>query len=251
MELENFRQIWWKTSSPEEFIEWFENKERDTCELDKISKKYNCDKSSSQIVSKKYNNGINNDDLVVPGHNYTEIYNQIFESIRFDNLKILELGVGNRPTNGYSMRMWMDFFINANFSFLDWRQENFIFDFPYDEKRVNFWVCDQSNIKELNDFANQNINKFNIIIDDCSHIAEHQINTLKILFDKTLNENGFYIIEDIHENEFLKFIPELFDNLNRGCVIYENLYDDSIKNISSITFYRGMVIIKKGKKITR
>lgn len=247
----NFRNLWWPKSTTEDFNEWNNNKDKFSCELDEIAQKFNCDKSNSQLVSKKYNNGQNDEDIKIPGHNYTEIYEHFFKDIKNEKLNILEFGVGNYPTNGYSLKLWLEYFPNANITLLDWSEQNFNFNFEFDNRRVNFFKINQANENEIEDFSKNCKNKFDIIIDDCSHQGTHQFNTLKHFFTNLLNENGLYFIEDIHDSEFLQYLPIIYDNLNSGNVNYTNKYNSEIIGISEIRMYRSLVLFKKGKRITR
>ena len=64
------------------------------------------------------------------------------------------------------------------------------------DKNINFFRVDQSKENELVHFALNVNTKFDVIIDDGSHVPEHQLLTLKILWN-SLKESGVYIIEDI------------------------------------------------------
>ena len=60
--------------------------------------------------------------------------------------------------------------------------------------------------------------KFDIIIDDGSHLREDQLSSFKILFDKYLNDGGIYIIEDINS---LDSHRSDFENLHPSCQILD------------------------------
>jgi hypothetical protein len=250
--MENLKSKFWPRSSNEEFETWYNDRTFPTCELDKIGFQYNCDKCNSQRVSKSMMNTSEDIDVITPGHNYTKIYEKYFSEFRDKKIHILEIGVGNYPTNGYSLRMWLEYFPLAEITMVDWSNNNFKFDFDYDESRVNFYRFDQSNVEEIRNFANKYLDTFDIIIDDCSHIAEHQFHTLKCLFDTTLKQDGLYFIEDIHDENFLNYLPMIYDSLNSGNFHYNRKYEsENINNISSITLYRSIIVIKKGSKLTR
>lgn len=247
----SFKQTWWPQSNQIEFDLWEKNKKNFSCELDEIAQKYNCDKSNSQIVSQRYRNGDNIDDIIIPGHNYTEIYESFFKEIKNDEINILELGIGNYPTNGYSLRLWLDYFPNAKITLLDWSTNNFTFDFDYDKSRVEFHQIDQNDENSLIYFSKNHEKKYDVIIDDCSHQGPHQFNTLKHFFPNILKPNGIYFIEDIHETSFLEYLPYIYDNLNGGNVHYQKKFDSEDMGISEIRLYRSLIYFKKGLKITR
>lgn len=135
-------------------------------------------------------------------HGFTEFYNNVFEEIynicKYEKRKvnILEIGV----LNGCSLLMLNDFFNeNCNIIGLDIDDNvinNFNINHGTDSMRV--LKCDQSNINELENFMNEYSDiKFDIIIDDGSHIYSHQMISLYIL-SKMLNKNGIYVLEDLH-----------------------------------------------------
>jgi hypothetical protein len=97
------------------------------------------------------------------------------------------------------MRMWRDYFSKAVITGIDIKRPT------VDTTGYWFYICDQSNEENLNELLpNEN---FDIIIDDGSHVLEHQITSRKCLF-KRLNKGGLYIIEDIQnpETDIPKFI---------------------------------------------
>lgn len=130
-------------------------------------------------------------------HDYTDIYTELFEPIRNEKLNILEMGVDK----GASIRMWLDYFPNAKIFGLDLDENPGI-----DDKRYRHVKGSQSNIKDYREvmtifLGSTNLEyrteerKFDIIIDDCSHITELTMFSYVFLFPH-LNKNGLYIIED-------------------------------------------------------
>lgn len=150
--------------------------------LDKLAIKYGSDKSSR-------------------GHGYTKYYAQYFDSIRKNCLRILELGV----REGYSLRMWHDYFENSIIVGVDNNLEglcpkNFI------EERIIFKLGSQDDDVLLNNICDT-YGLFDIIIDDCSHISPLTIKSFEILFPK-LNIGGFYVIEDLQVCDYDKhYLP--------------------------------------------
>jgi hypothetical protein len=114
-----------------------------------------------------------------------------------------------------------------------------------------------------------------LIIDDGSHIPEHQLSTFNTLFDILL-PGGTYIIEDIetsfwsknkiynyptnygyqHKNSIVEFFKLLVDDINnlfltdknkhiQNSLIMNKLNEENRKNISTITFTHNTIIITK------
>jgi len=65
-----------------------------------------------------------------------------------------------------------------------------------------------------------------------------------------MKENGFYFIEDIHDRKFLEYVQELFIAANAGNETFKN-GEETLQDVSSIKLMRSLVILQKGKKITR
>lgn len=118
-------------------------------------------------------------------HSYIEIYEKIFNSRR-ENISLLEIGV----SKGYSLALWKEFFINSKIIGLDINLSNLIF------KPDGFEVyqVDATDKLKLDDVLKNET--FDFIIDDGSHLLEHQIASFNILFPR-LKRQGIYFIEDI------------------------------------------------------
>jgi len=65
---------------------------------------------------------------------------------------------------------------------------------PKDD-RFKFIQLDQNNVNEIKHFLS--LEKFDLIIEDGSHIPKHQVNCL-IEGMRSLNSKGIYILEDVH-----------------------------------------------------
>lgn len=135
-------------------------------------------------------------------HGFTDFYNDVFEEIynicKYENRKVnvLEIGV----LNGYSLLMLNDFFGN-NCNIIGLDIDDFMinkFNTTYGTYNMQVLKCDQSNINDLENFMNEYSDiKFDIIIDDGSHVYSHQMLSLFML-SKMLTDNGIYVLEDLH-----------------------------------------------------
>lgn len=123
-------------------------------------------------------------------HGYTEFYEQFFE--KYEHPCILEIGT----YLGRSAKMFEEFY--------DGDCEIFTCDIIPSEERIKdvktaeFIEVDEGRGDSL--FALKDKlkgKKFDIIIDDASHIWQHQFNGLTALHDM-LSEGGIYILEDLH-----------------------------------------------------
>ena len=114
------------------------------------------------------------------------------------------------------MKLWMEYLPKAHIHGIDIKKFK-------SSDRITMHQLDQSNSDQLSQFAKEYNNHFEFIIDDGSHVPEHQILTLRKLW-RCLKEGGVYIIEDIETNywgkseiygyQFDSRSPNLFDFLH-------------------------------------
>jgi hypothetical protein len=123
-------------------------------------------------------------------HDYLNFYEQVFAPRRREPLTLLEIGV----FNGASLRTWREYFPNARIVGADieplarrWRGD-----------RIEIEYMDQSNLEDLTRVAMKH-GPFDIIIEDGSHLWEHQITSLKTLYP-FLRPGGLYVVEDLQTN---------------------------------------------------
>lgn len=165
------------------------------------------------------------DKQIAKGHGYTVYYEKHFESIRNDNIKLLELGV----REGWSINMWAEYFPNGDFWGIDNDKEH-LCPKSFDNKKINFSIGSQDDEVFLKSVCGEN--KFNIIIDDCSHMSNLSIRSFEILFPYVKN-GGLYIIEDLHVCHLPEYNPlglstiEYFSRIKRDdinkIVMYNNI----------------------------
>ena len=134
-------------------------------------------------------------------HCYTEFYGPLLNHRRYDLKNMLEIGV----YRGQSIRMWKDFFVNANIYGLEYQTN-----LNLEEDRVIFKKgIDAYTKKTVNDFKEKNI-KFDFIIDDGPHDMPSWTFVLNNYID-LLEENGVLIIEDIG---FMRECHDLIDSFS-------------------------------------
>jgi hypothetical protein len=164
-------------------------------------------------------------------HTYSKFYYSIFLP-RKDYVKnLLEIGVGNKSLmipiignqykEGASLKAWRDFFLNATIYGLDIDKSVL-----FKEDRIKCYYVDQSkesSLKETTDqiFQENNINSFDIIIDDGSHKLEHMLCSLKVM-SEFLVKGGIYIIEDIKDKEIDHFLTNIPYNFKMLCLYRGN-----------------------------
>jgi len=182
---------------------------------------------------------------------FLKIYDDYFKNFKNKKINILEIGVNE----GKSLMIWKDYFPKANIIGIDLKSYNFninrIFTFQGDQTDINFLLG-----------VSRKFKKFDIIIDDGSHVCSHIIKTFATLFD-FLREDGLYICEDLQtsywpryggsrinlnkKNTSLSFFKTLVDSGNYES--YDRPFYKKSKfdgKIKFVHFFQNLVIIKKG-----
>ena len=185
---------------------------------------------------------------------FIQLYEKYFTPLRDSKINILEIGVDN----GDSLRIWREFFSKANICGIDIDKKNFKIN------NTNILQGDQSDLNFLKSLVSE-YKKFDIIIDDGSHQANHIIASFNYLFNY-LSDNGLYVIEDLQtsyipryggsrinlkkKKSSMNFIKSLTDSINyeknNRPFFKKNKFDGLIK---SINFYQNIVFIYKGESV--
>jgi hypothetical protein len=177
-------------------------------------------------------------------HKYDKIYPDFLESFRSEKFNMFEIGIDA----GKSLKIWQEYFPNANIYGMDIGVS-----LKYDRGEV--FLGDQSKNEDLVRISS-NIGKCKFILDDGSHVADHQLKTFYYLFENLLEYGGVYIIEDIecsywkpksvlygNETGYLNIV-DYFTKLNHEVNSHYNLGENNL-HIKSITFAPNCIIIKK------
>jgi hypothetical protein len=152
-------------------------------------------------------------------HSYIEIYEEHMN--KKQDIDILEIGV----QKGHSIRMWQDYFINSNVYGIDITLDNVIYD-----GLNNVYVCDATSESQINEIFLDK--KFDYVVDDGSHLIEHQIKSLEILWEK-IKPGGKYFIEDVSGDQAINSITSYLESNNMKYTVIDNRlvknrYDDII-----------------------
>ena len=185
---------------------------------------------------------------------FIQLYEKYFSSLKNSKINILEIGV----EGGDSLRIWREYFTNANICGIDIDKKDFKID------NTEILQGDQSDKNFLKTLIDKYKN-FDIIIDDGSHQAKHINTSFKFLFPY-LNNNGIYVIEDLQTSYFpryggsrinlnkkkssMNFIKSLTDSIN-----YEKndrpffKKNDFNGHVKSIYFHQNIAFINKGESV--
>lgn len=144
-------------------------------------------------------------------HHYTQFYWPFFEQRRETVRKLLEIGVGDAKEmawtkvpnyqTGASLRMWRDYFPNALIYGAD------IKPLVLHEERIAVYRCDQSHGADLLWLLSRTGADMDVVIDDGSHLPDHQVFTCKTLMPH-LPQDVTYIIEDVGHPEIKAALSE-------------------------------------------
>lgn len=124
-------------------------------------------------------------------HGFCDFYELFFKHLRHKELNILEIGV----KKGGSILSLHEYFTNSK-----------IYGMDINLRRAKKIKSDRIFLNKVNQTdisAISTIYKditFDIIIDDGSHVPEHQITSFNYLFNEKLASGGIYICEDLHTN---------------------------------------------------
>jgi hypothetical protein len=144
-------------------------------------------------------------------HAYTDYYEHLFASKKELVTKVFECGIGTNnihiPSNmtakgkpGASLRVWRDYFVNANIYGADIDR-----DVLFQESRIITKYMNQLDSVSIHNFwRTLGQENFDIMIDDGLHTFEAGVTLFKNSI-QYLEQNGTYIIEDVVLKNLPKF----------------------------------------------
>jgi len=155
-------------------------------------------------------------------HTYTDVYSSMFDHCKNSIKNVFECGIGtntslvsgmgNKYKPGASLRVWKDYFKNAEILGVD-IDKNILFS----ENRITTKYVDQMDPETINDmWSNSNNVDFDLMIDDGLHTYEAG----KVLFENSfhkLKANGIYVIEDV-SHLYLYRLAKFFKNYNHTII---------------------------------
>lgn len=199
---------------------------------------------------------------VVKHEFYADIYEQWLTPFVNKEITLIEIGTGR----GGSLQVWKAF-LGPKAMIYGLDRSDVLF---YEEDRIKHFKADQFNRESLEAVP---IRDISIFIDDASHNSRGQINTFEVFFPR-MRPKGLYIVEDVgtsyrankeyeggyrkpgsfieyckdivemlYINEWGELIPTIDYMLAMTSHFIPN--NNLFKTVESVTFYNGIVIIKK------
>jgi hypothetical protein len=144
-------------------------------------------------------------------HSYLPVYQKLFESKKYDNNNILEIGIGapkQNKENGGSIQLWHDYFENSIIYGLDIYDISVMNEEIINKERIKLYTSVDAYDKEFiqNTFIKNSI-KFDILIDDGPHTLDSMIFFVKHYLP-LLKDDGILVIEDIPDINWIQILTE-------------------------------------------
>lgn len=184
-------------------------------------------------------------------HHYLELYDRHLARFRDRPVRLLEIGV----QEGGSLELWREYFgAHAVIHGLDIDPACA----RHATLDLHVHIGDQSDVALLQTIVSE-MGGIDLVIDDGSHLNEHQIITFAALFP-LLSADGLYICEDTHTSywtshgggfndprSFLSYAKRLVDDMH-SWHIDEYVNDDLARKMKSVLFYDSMVVVERADR---
>jgi len=161
-------------------------------------------------------------------HKYLVFYEEHLIRCRYKKIRLLEIGIGGMEhskgisnNGGSSLRMWGEYFPNAEIFGID--TDKSCLNYVYESDRIKTIIGDQTNRKFLDSIEGE----FDIIIDDGGHLMNQQMISFGCLFKK-LKQDGVYILENLQTS----FLTQYGGNPSNTNTVLSNL--NSLKTTRKI-----------------
>jgi cephalosporin hydroxylase len=183
---------------------------------------------------------------------YFGVYEGYLEKYRNKPITMLEIGV----SGGGSLELWREYFgPDARIFGIDIDPECAHRVSPPNQVRIG----SQDDPKFLESVIAE-MGVPDIILDDGSHVASHQIASFRVLFPH-LKDGGLYIVEDVHTaywpefydltlwrtRTFIKYVHRLIDDMH-GWYHFRSKKTDAMREISAIHVHDSIVVIEKNRR---
>lgn len=178
-------------------------------------------------------------------HSYLDLYQQLLCSKKNTAKNILEVGIGDfQDKNGGSIKLWYDYFTNANIYGIDILGPERVIDEIKNNNRIKLYTHSNGYDEDFfnKTFLDRDI-KFDMMLDDGPHTLESMKQFIK-LYSRIIAEDGILIIEDVQAIEWIDELKSVVpENLKKYIQSYDlrankGRYDDIVfvinKNIKFI-----------------
>lgn len=158
-------------------------------------------------------------------HSYDKVYDELFQSYEHSCRTLLEIGFAS----GFSLVSYAEYFKQAVIYGIDIqdKRHNIVKACP----NINVYIGDATKEETIKAFPFE----FDIIVEDGSHLPEHQIQHFKD-YSVYVKSGGVYVIEDVHENNYMNVYHSILPIATQNkftCEIvdlrqFKNRFDDIV-----------------------
>lgn len=131
-------------------------------------------------------------------HKYLDFYQEHLPGREFGG-RLLEIGV----MDGASVQMWREFYPLAEIVGVDINDKSHL---KY--QNITLLKLDATKSDQL-----ESLGKFDIIIDDGSHMTKDQQDSFQHCYYSMLNGDGFYVLEDLHTSLWSNYVNSELNTL--------------------------------------
>lgn len=138
-------------------------------------------------------------------HSYLPLYHHLLVSKKNTAKNVLEVGI----FKGGSIKLWSDFFTNANVYGLDVMHIDDVWEgIKNDEKITLYTSTDAYNQEFFNThFLNKNV-RFDFMLDDGPHTLKSMVQFIQ-LYSQVMTDDGILIIEDVQSPLWLNVLKNV------------------------------------------
>lgn len=163
-------------------------------------------------------------------HSYLDLYQSLLEKKKETAVKVLEIGIHK----GGSIKMWDDFFINADVYAVDILPKEKMWEELLNKESIHLYNSEDAYNSGFvqNEFIDNEF-QFDMMLDDGPHTLQSMIQFIK-LYLPLLKHDGILIIEDVQQMEWLDILKENVPSNFRNYIQYYDLrkskdrYDDIV-----------------------
>jgi len=166
-------------------------------------------------------------------HSYLPLYQKLLINKKETAKNVLEVGI----CYGGSIKLWSDYFTNANVYALDIMDINNVWDEIKNKQNIKLYTSTDAYDIDffISNFLNKGI-KFDFMLDDGPHTLESMLSFIN-LYSQVMTDDGILIIEDVQSWDWIDtLIKQVPEHLQTFIKIYDlrpnkDRYDDIVFTI--------------------
>ena len=159
-------------------------------------------------------------------HSYLDLYEKLLYDKKYKAKNVLEIGIGPfKNSNGGSIKLWHDYFVNANIYTLDVLHMDDVWNGIKFNDRINLLTStDAYNEDFFNSYFLYKNLKFDFLLDDGPHTIESMKQFIK-LYTNIMTEDGILIIEDVQHMDWIQELTHVVpEHLQKYVEVYDLRY---------------------------